>query len=433
MSRSSGEMPHGGEVVAGFEPVQKEFIDGLSDFGLGGGAFAAYVGGRPVVDLWGGMAGPDHPWERDNLAVIMSSTKGLVTMCAQILVDRGLLNVDLPMAHYWPEFAQAGKSGVTVRHVMTHTSGVLGFDVLKPPLGWDGQGWDDYDAIAAGLAAATPRWEPGTKFGYHAITYGWLMGEIVRRITGQTVGTFFAHEIAGPLALQAWIGTPLEQHDNVAHLHDHLVSGLPLAVRLIYSRVRRRLQDPTTLSGQAFMADGTHSLLDRAEELMNAKVCLSAELPFGNGTATARALARVYAMMAMEGELDGVRILSAEVVHRFGAEVQSLPDQMLLDYALPGLKRMLSRPVRRTCGYLMNPSFGKEPLHFGPNPKAFGHDGAGGQIAFCDVENHVSVGFVRSDLSSSARYSTQLINCLYECVNAVTPVAMGHQEQGKAS
>jgi CubicO group peptidase (beta-lactamase class C family) len=415
MKQSSGQLPHGGDVVAGFEAVQEEFIAGLSEFGQGGGAFAAYIDGQPVVDLWGGMAAPGRPWERQNLGVIMSTTKGLVTMCAQILIDRGLLDVDQPVAQYWPEFAQAGKAGVLVRHVMTHTSGVLGFDVLRPPLTWDGQGWDDYDGIAAGLAAATPRWEPGTQFGYHAMTYGWLMGEIIRRITGQTVGTFFAAEIAGPLQLEAWIGTPTEQLDNVAHLHDHLVSGLPLPIRLIFRRIQGRLKDPKTLSGQAFMADGTTSLLEQAEDLLNAKQILRAELPFGNGTATARALARVYAMEAREGELDGIRILSPEIVRRSAVEVQRLPDQLMLDYSLPGLKKLVSQPVGRTCGFLVNPKIGKEPPHFGPNPKAFGHDGAGGQIAFCDIENKISVGYVRSDLTSSAKHSTRLINRLYEC------------------
>jgi CubicO group peptidase (beta-lactamase class C family) len=351
----------------------------------------------------------------------MSSTKGLVTLCAQILVDRGELDIDLPVAHYWPEFSQAGKEGVLVRHVLTHTSGVLGFDVARPTLSWDGEGWGDDDAIAAGLAAATPRWEPGTAFGYHATSYGWLMGEIIRRVTGRTVGVFFATEVAGPLGLEAWIGTPPEQRANVAFLTDGLIKSLRLPVRLIFGRLQKRLRDPKTLPGQAFLGDGTFSIMDRAADMLNAGTWLDVELPFGNGTATARALARVYAVLAMEGELDGVRLLSADAVRRFSTEEISLPDQLMLDNGIPGLKRLLSGPVRRTLGYLMNPSMGKEPPHFGPNLDAFGHDGAGGQIAFCDLQRKVSVGFVRSELTSSAKFSTQLISTLYACLPSPAP------------
>jgi CubicO group peptidase (beta-lactamase class C family) len=351
----------------------------------------------------------------------MSTTKGLSTMCAQILVDRQLLDVETPVATYWPEFAQCGKEGVLVRHVLTHTSGVLGFDVQRPTLGWDGQGWGDYDAIAAGLAAATPRWEPGTKFGYHALSYGWLVGELVRRITGQTIGTFFAAEIAGRLELEAYIGTPPEQEGRVAPVIDRLAQGLPLAARLLFRPLQRRMHDPKSMIGQAFVADGTSSLMDHAEDLFNTKGIVGVEIPAGNGTATARALARVYAVLAMGGELDGVRLFSPEAVQLFSSQAISLPDQMMSDIGLPGLGRLMSKPVRRTMGYLMNPSMGKEKPRFGPNLDAFGHDGAGGQIAFCDLTNRISVGFVRSQLSSSPKYSTRLIECLYDCAGRATP------------
>src|SRR5580658_6915027 len=146
MTKGDGEIPHGGQAIAGFEAVQQEFIRGLPDFGAGGGGFAAYVDGKLVIDVWGGQAG-NQPWVKDNLAVVMSTTKGMVTLCAQILVDRQQLDIDAPVVQYWPEFGQCGKEGVLVRHLLTHTSGVLGFDAPGPPLRWDGQGWGDYDAI----------------------------------------------------------------------------------------------------------------------------------------------------------------------------------------------------------------------------------------------------------------------------------------------
>ncbi len=414
MTNGQSKIPHGGHAVAGFEAVQQEFIRGLSDFGAGGGGFAAYVDGKPVVDLWGGFAG-DAPWAADNLAVVMSTTKGLVTLCAQILVDRGQLDIDAPVVRYWPEFGQCGKEEVLVRHFLTHTSGVLGFDVQRPVLGWDGRGWGDYDAIAAGLAASTPRWTPGTKFGYHALTYGWLVGELIRRITGQTVGTFFAAEIATPLALESWIGTPAEHEQQIAPVIANLTEGMPLPLRLLYRPIQRRMRDPKTMMGQAFIADGSGSLMDHAADLFNSGRLTGVEIPSGNGTATARALARVYAVLAMGGELDGVRLFSPETVQLFAAQAISLPDQLMTDLGLPLIGRLLGRPVRRTLGYLMNPRMGNEPPHFGPNPDAFGHDGAGGQIAFCDLTNRISVGFVRSRLGSSSKFSTQLIECLYDC------------------
>jgi CubicO group peptidase (beta-lactamase class C family) len=420
MAHVKSEWPHGGTVVPGYERVLDLFVDGQRGLGPGGGALAAYVDGQSVVDLWGGWARPGQPWQAETLGVIMSSTKGMVTVCAQILVDRGQLDIDLPVAHYWPEFSQAGKEGVLVRHVLTHTSGVLGFDVdRRPPLTWDGAGWGDYDAIAAGLAASAPRWEPGTKFGYHATSYGWLMGEIIRRITGQTVGTFFAAEVAGPLGAEVWIGTPTEQRANVAFLTDTMASGLPLPLRLVYGRIQRRMRDQASMPGQAFVADGSFSIMDKAADMLNGGGWLDVELPFGNGTATARALARVYAVLAMEGELDGIRLLSPEVVRQFSVEAIAMPDQLMTDTGVPGLARLLSKPTKRTIGYMKNPSMLMEAPRFGPNPEAFGHDGAGGQIAFCDLENRISVGFVRNDLTSVSKGSTRLITALYECAAAI--------------
>src|SRR6266487_7188340 len=167
-----GEAAMGMYVAAGFEPVRAAFEQGVSDLGDGGGAFCAYVDGVPVADLWGGTARPGEPWAYDTRAVLLSLTKGLTALCVQLLVDRGQVDVDAPVSAYWPEFAAGGKQGVLVRHVLTHTAGVLSFPGAQELLGLDGTGWDDYEAIAKGLAVATPSWEPGTRFGYHALTFG---------------------------------------------------------------------------------------------------------------------------------------------------------------------------------------------------------------------------------------------------------------------
>jgi CubicO group peptidase (beta-lactamase class C family) len=402
-----------GFVAPGFEPVQEIFTAGVSRFGEGGGSFAAYVGDELVVDLWGGYAAPDRPWAEDTLTVIMSSTKGMATLSAQILYDRGQLDIEAPVTRYWPEFGQAGKGGVTIRHVLTHTSGVLGFGRQKLPVGWDGTGWEDYDAIAAGLAAVPALWPPGTQFGYHATTYGWLVGEIVRRITGQTIGRFFHDEVAVPLGLDIWIGTPPSEHHRVATLFEPPPRELPLPARPLLRSFERKMNDPATYAGQAFLAENGTNLMKQAGPLLNGRAALAAEMPFGNGTATARSLARVYALLAADGELDGIQLLSPATVKLFSEQQIAMLDQMLVQAFPPGIRWLAKVPVRRTLGYLLNPRIRGEKPRFGPNPRSYGHDGAGGQLAFCDPDRRIGFGFVRSAMSNRSTLSRQLIDAVY--------------------
>jgi CubicO group peptidase (beta-lactamase class C family) len=406
----------GGWVAPGFEPVRDAFAVAVPELGAGGGAFAAYVDGRAVVDLWAGLARAGQAWVEDTRAVIMSATKGMVAISAQILADRGLLDVDAPVVDYWPEFGQNGKQAVTVRQLLTHTAGVLSFPGFDALLGWDGVGWDDYDAIAAGFAAATPCWSPGSRCGYHAMSYGWLVGELVRRISGLSVGRFFADNVARPLQLDISVGTPLDQQDRVAHVVDRIRAGLPLPVRLVYPLVQRQVRNPATLSGQAYLASAGKTIVDRAETIFRNERFLAAEIPSGNGTATARSLARLYAALSMNGELDGVRIVSAESVRTFGTEVLREPDALLTDLRLPLVKRMLARPVGRSLGYLMNQMPPRELPHFGPNPRAFGHEGAGGQVSFADVDRRIAAGFVRSELAATPKTAARLVQVLYTTV-----------------
>jgi CubicO group peptidase (beta-lactamase class C family) len=409
------EASSGGEVSAGFEPVKDVFTAHLKELGDGGGAFCAYIEGHQVVDIWGGRATRIAPWHKDTCAVLMSSTKGLVTMCAQILVDRGQLDVEMPVAKYWPEFAQAGKENILVRHVLTHTSGVIGFGSHRPVLEWDGTGWGDGDAIARGLAASEPLWPPGAQLGYHALTYGWLIGEVIRRITGRTVGAFFETEVAKPLSLDLHIGTPLDDQARVAPIINHLMTGVPLAMRFVLRRAMRDMADPGTLAGNAFVADGSGNFFDHAEELFGREIVLEMEIPAANGTGSARSLARLYAMLSQGGELDGVRIVSSDAVRMFAAEQISLPDVLTVSLIPRWLRWYLTKPARRTLGYLINPALPGGVHTFGPNVNAYGHDGSGGQVAFCDTEKRIAVGFVRNDLGVSPRFSNRLIASLYQC------------------
>src|SRR4051794_24678672 len=204
-----------GTVEPGFEGVRDAFAKNFEDNGEVGAAFALHVDGKKVVDLWGGTADvhTGRPYTSDSLQLVFSTTKGATAMCASLLAERGLLDVDAPVATYWPEFAANGKESIPVRMLLNHEAGL--YTVDKAPAFADTLKWDP---IIDALAAQAPLWEPGTAHGYHALTYGWLVGEVVRRIDGRSIGQFFQEEVAAPLGIEFWIGLPKEQHDRVAPL-----------------------------------------------------------------------------------------------------------------------------------------------------------------------------------------------------------------------
>src|SRR5262245_9465984 len=213
-----GAVQIGGTVAPGFEGVRAAFARNFAEHGEVGAAFSLVHDGRMVVDLWGGVAdaATGVPYTDDTLQLVFSTTKGATAICANLLAQRGELDVEAPVAEYWPEFGQAGKGEVPVRWLLGHRAGlpyVNGSIELAECLAWD-------PAVEA-LAAMEPLWEPGTAHGYHAVTYGWLVGEVVRRISGRSLGRFFADEVAGPLGLEFWIGLPAEQQPRVAPLTNH--------------------------------------------------------------------------------------------------------------------------------------------------------------------------------------------------------------------
>ncbi|MCU1587125.1 MAG: beta-lactamase [Frankiales bacterium] len=403
-------------VEPGYEPVRDLFPQERGSLGIGGGAYCAYVAGRPVVDLWSGEAHPGTPWERSTTTILMSATKGFAAMCVQLLADRGLLDIDAPVAAYWPEFAQNGKEHVLVRHVLLHTAGLFGYDGQNDVTRLDGTGWDSYEAISAGLAAAPLEWEPGSRHGYHALSVGWLLAELVLRVSGRTLGSFFAEEIAGPLGLEAWIGTPASELGRVAHVHPTRHDHLPAFVRRTNDALEAAARDPHTLLGRAFLGDGTRSALDELELIFNSPAVLTAEFPAGGATATARALARCWAMVAGGGQLDGVRILSPESVAAWGTVVQNEPDVTLAGVDVPRLAAGLTKAkTPRTFGFLGNGSLPGLPARFGPHPDAFGAEGLGGQYGYCDPVSGIAVGFVRNDLAMIEVLQPQLTAAVYEC------------------
>jgi CubicO group peptidase (beta-lactamase class C family) len=407
-------------VAPGYEAVRDAFIAGAGSLGYGGGAYCAYVNGQPVVDLWAGDAAPGRPWREHTTTVLMSATKGFAVLCMQILVERGLIDVDAPVANYWPEFAANGKEGVLVRHLLMHTAGVIGFDGMHNVVRHDGTGFDDYEAIADGLAASAPSYPPGTKHCYHALTIGWLFGEIVRRVDGRSLGRFFAEEVAGPLALEAWVGAPDDVIADAAYVRTMRMDHLPSLLRKMQETYLAAARRPETLAGRAFLGDGTESGVDVLELLFNSPAVLSSEFPAGGGLATARSMAKLWAAMANGGALDGVRILSEETVDAWGHVVSTEPDIMLGELEVPRLLAGIAKaPAPRTLGYLGNTPIPGLGGRFGPNPEAFGGEGLGGQYGFCDRQSNISVGFIRSELAVIDVLHIALTNAVYDSARAL--------------
>src|SRR6185437_7588156 len=265
----------------------------LLDEGDTGAAAAVYMDGEPVVDVWGGFADADRtiPWERDTIVNVWSVTKTMTALCALVLADRGQLDLDAPVARYWPEFAASAKQGVLVRHLLAHTAGLPD---------WDGPIAELYDwpAATARLAAQAPLWEPGTEAGYHSVTQGFLVGEVVRRITGRSLGTFFAEEVAGPLGADFHIGLhPVRAHRLAA-------TGPPPGQTEDYAARAPGDTAPSTPGTAITVRDG------------NSMAWRRAEIPAANGVGNARSVALVQSVLACNGTVGGVRLLSPETCAR---------------------------------------------------------------------------------------------------------------------
>jgi CubicO group peptidase (beta-lactamase class C family) len=402
-----------GFIAPSFERVGEVLANGMrftvgerervADLGTGGGAFAAFVDGECVVDIWAGAAAPGVSWAEETRAVIMSATKGLSTVCAQVLYDRGELDLDAPVVRYWPEFGASGKEHTLVRHVLSHQSGAIGLPDAARILSWDGTGWDDYRTIADALASAPAAWETGRKHGYHGVTFGWLVGELVQRISGMSLGGFFSSEIALPLGVECQIGTPLESQSLVAPV----IEWTPSSSR----RGTLTTIDPATWAGMSVLAGPQGSLFadergaPRFASFMNTPRVVHAEIGALGATGTARGLARLYAALAC-----GEDLVSRRSVERFGEE------------QVCGRDAVMKVPTRWAMGYTREPPeiVPGLPRQHGPNDEAFGHMGAGGQVGFADPVARVGCGFVRNHLENQAMplMGASLVKALYESLGS---------------
>jgi CubicO group peptidase (beta-lactamase class C family) len=331
-----------------------------------GAAVCVVQDGETVVDLWGGFkdAVRTEPWQRDTLVNVFSTTKGMTTLCAHRLVDEGLLELDAPVASYWPEFAQQGKAEISVRQLISHQAGL---PALRKPL--PQAALFDWDRMTEALAAEEPWWTPGTKHGYHAVTFGWLVGEVVRRISGQSLGTYFAKEFAGPLDADFVIGFGPELDERVAPL----VQGPIVAPEGETSLFEEMLNNPESMTARAF---NNPPLL--GTELPNTRAWRAAEIPAANGHASAAGIATIYAKLAT-GDLLSQAVLD---------EARSCQ--------VEGADAILPLVTKIACGFMLAPA--NEPC--GPNPKAFNHAGAGGSLGYCDPEAKIGLGYVMNNMHS---------------------------------
>lgn len=377
-----------GTVRPGLERVADAFAASFAGRPDMGAALCVYIDGEPVVDLWGGVADPrtGAPWREETLSVIFSCTKGLLALICARLVEEGRLDYDDRVARWWPAFAEAGKADVRVRHLLSHQAGLSApreqlstADIL------------DWDRVAAILAAQAPLWPPGSGHAYHALTYGWLVGEVIRRVTGKSVGAVLAETIAAPLGAAAHIGLPQDLHSRMARMQVNETSAAGVD---ILAAGEAWLLRAMTLGGALPAA------LVEPDGGFNDPRLWSAEIPGAGGIADARSLARIWS--AAVADTGGFRLLEPGTVtaatrpQSSGAPVFDVPPP----WSAWGMGFQLDSEARR---YL--------------TPAGFGHDGAGGQVAFAEPGLRIGFAYLTNFMEGAGdRRATAVIDALRDAV-----------------
>lgn len=346
-----------GTCAPEFSSVREAFERNFRERGEVGAAVCVYKDGKKVVDLWGGYKDLAHAqaWEEDTIVIMNSVAKSMSALCVHILIDRGKIDFDAPVATYWPEFAQAGKDKVLVRHVLSHTCGVIFCDAATHGSIYR---WDE---LIHALEKQTPAWEPGMNGAYNAENIGFLLGEIVRRVTNRSIGTFLREEVSDKLGADYHIGLTRDEVARVTDMH-----------RNPKNQFFEIAADPCTPLGRASKCAPLHYF-------QNDREIRELEVPSFGGHGNARAMARIYAMLAGDGELDGVRLLSPQAVVRLST--------LVWDHDCI----MTRRRMRMGYGFMQNET---ETVPMGRNINAFGHTGTGGAFAWADRENDTSYCYV---------------------------------------
>ncbi|MFI5317493.1 MAG: serine hydrolase domain-containing protein [Myxococcota bacterium] len=357
-----------GDCAKRFARVREVFEQSFAS-GEVGASVAVALDGELVVDLWGGHrdAARAKPWQRDTIANVYSTTKGMTAICANRLVEAGRLDLDAPVASYWPEFAQAGKGNIPVRWLLCHKAGLAAIREQLPR-----GAHRDWKFMTQALAAESPWWEPGSAHGYHALTYGYLVGEVVRRIDGRSLGAYFREELSAPLGLDFHIGFGPGLDARAAE-----ILPAPPSPPGVPNPFAAAAQNPESLVGRVF----ANPALGPGE--VNTREWRAAGISAANGHGTARGLARIYGALATDGALDGVQVLSPAQIARANTEHAFGLDQVLAPlHSRFGLGFMLTQPM----------------IPFGPNPRSFGHPGAGGSIAFADPDGRLGFAYVMNQM-----------------------------------
>ena len=358
------DYPFSGTYDPKFEGVVEAFLENYRLEDELGSAVAVTLDGQPVVDLWGGYTNQarSHKWERDTLVCMMSVAKGITAVCFNMLLDRGLVELDAPVARYWPEFAKNGKDKILVRHILDHTAAI---PVLTNNKLWPGAMFDR-EAYVKALEDQEPLWEPGTKAAYHVHNQGYLLGEIMRRVTGQTIGPFLRWEVTVPLHADYYIGGMRgDEQARVAEVVPNMGARLFAA---------KDAEAPETLRNLAFRQNPDEPWIDT----LNSSIWKIAEIASGNGHGNARAVARIYSALSVGGEIDGVKLMSKDSIETMITEQHNQ------------VELLQERPYHQALGVLLNTPVA---VYMGPNPRSFGHHGIGGSIGFCDPDGRIAFSY----------------------------------------
>jgi len=352
-----------------FAAVRDAFAANFVLHGEVGAAVTISVGGRVVVDLWGGFSdgARRRPWQRETMVNVFSVSKALSALCVHRLVERGLLDLDAPIARLWPGFAAAGKDAITPRQLLAHRAGLPAIRAALPE-----GAMLDWPRMVAALEQQAPWWTPDSAHGYHVNTFGFLVGELVRRATDKTIGHVLRDEVAGPLGADVHIGVPAREHARIAEF-------------LWTMPVPPAPGDPARLSEEHALQWNTYFNppgISGSSGWVNSTAWREAEVPSTNGHASARGIARVFAALAVGGTIEGVHVLAAPTLAAATSEHSSGTDFVLL------------RPSRFGLGFQLTQL--ERPL--GPNPGAFGHFGSGGALGFCDPETGLAFGYVMNHM-----------------------------------
>jgi len=346
-----------------------------------GSSFSVYKNGEAIIDIWSGYSDADETklWERNSLATVWSTTKGVAAITCALAVERGLLDYSEKVSHYWPEFSVNGKEDITVEMLLSHQAGICGAQTNEV------NDFYDQELMASKLANMKPIWEPGTASGYHSMTFGWLTTELIKRVTGKTLGVYFREEIGNDRDIDFYIGLPESEENRVAEM-------IPFSKE-------ENIQNENAEPNDAQKASGSGPNLLRPQ---NTRAWRAAEIPSANGQGSACGLAKLYSLVVPSDP--SLKILKDSTV-----------DEMTRS-RIEGRDMVLGVVTRWAAGFIMN----KHKVIYGPVEESFGHSGFGGSCAFGDPKNKLGISYVMNKMKNNAAgdgRSITLINETYKCLN----------------